>query len=146
LANQIAVNSAEVDAVVPFYGRHPASGDVAKIRAPLLLHYAGLDERINAGIPEYERALKEAGVNYTIYMYEGANHAFNNDTRKRVTIAATRLAGRVISSSAPVGSKARSAFRASARLRAQQAQPAAASSVQRSGGARCDGASGSGNG
>ena len=80
LANQIAVNSAEVDAVVPFYGRQPASGDVARIRSPLLLHYAGLDERINAGIPEYERALKEAGVNYTIYMYEGANHAFHNDT------------------------------------------------------------------
>ena len=93
LANQIAVNSAEVDAVVPFYGRQPASGDVARIRAPLLLHYAGLDERINAGIPEYERALKEAGVNYTIYMYEGANHAFHNDTSEaRYDPAAARLA------------------------------------------------------
>jgi carboxymethylenebutenolidase len=80
LANQIAANSAEVDAVVPFYGRQPARSDVAKFRAPLLLHYAGMDERINAGIPEYERALKEAGVNYTIYIYEGANHAFHNDT------------------------------------------------------------------
>jgi carboxymethylenebutenolidase len=46
----------------------------------LLLHYAGLDERINAGIPEYEQALKDAGVDYTIHMYEGANHAFHNDT------------------------------------------------------------------
>ena len=93
LANQIAVNSAEVDAVVPFYGRQPASGDVARIRSPLLLHYAGLDERINAGIPEYERALKEAGVNYTIYMYEGANHAFHNDTSQaRYDPAAARLA------------------------------------------------------
>jgi carboxymethylenebutenolidase len=93
LANQIAVNSAEVDAVVPFYGRQPASGDVAKIRAPLLLHYAGLDERINAGIPEYERALKDAGVNYIIYMYEGANHAFHNDTSEaRYDPAAARLA------------------------------------------------------
>ena len=93
LANQIAVNSAEVDAVVPFYGRQPASGDVARIRSPLLLHYAGLDERINAGIPEYERALKEAGVNYTIYMYEGANHAFHNDTSEaRYDPAAARLA------------------------------------------------------
>jgi carboxymethylenebutenolidase len=93
LANQIAVNSAEVDAVVPFYGRQPASGDVAKIRAPLLVHYAGLDERINAGIPEYERALKDAGVNYIIYMYEGANHAFHNDTSEaRYDPAAARLA------------------------------------------------------
>jgi carboxymethylenebutenolidase len=93
LANQIAVNSAEVDAVVPFYGRQPASGDVAKIRAPLLLHYAGLDDRINAGIPEYEQALKAAGVDYTIYMYEGANHAFHNDTSEaRYDPAAARLA------------------------------------------------------
>jgi carboxymethylenebutenolidase len=93
LANQIAINSAEVDAVVPFYGRQPASGDVAKIRAPLLLHYAGLDERINAGIPEYEQALKDAGVNYIIYMYEGANHAFHNDTSEaRYDPAAARLA------------------------------------------------------
>jgi carboxymethylenebutenolidase len=80
LANQVAVNSDSVAAVVPFYGRQPASSDVSKIRAPLLLHYAGLDERINAGIPEYEQALKDAGVDYTIYMYEGANHAFHNDT------------------------------------------------------------------
>ena len=80
LANEVAVNSANVDAVVPFYGRQPASSEVAKIQAPLLLHYAGLDERINAGIPEYEQALKDAGVDYTIYMYEGANHAFHNDT------------------------------------------------------------------
>jgi carboxymethylenebutenolidase len=93
LANQVAVNSAEVDAVVPFYGRQPASADVAKIHAPLLLHYAGLDERINAGIPEYERALKDAGVDYTIYVYEGANHAFNNDTSEaRYDPAAARLA------------------------------------------------------
>ena len=80
LANQVAVNSANIDAVVPFYGRQPASGEVSKIQAPLLLHYAGLDERINAGIPEYEQALQDAGVDYTIHMYEGANHAFHNDT------------------------------------------------------------------
>jgi carboxymethylenebutenolidase len=80
LANQVAVNSADVDAVVPFYGRQPASSDVAKIQAPVLLHYAGLDERINEGIPAYEQALKEAGVDYTIHMYEGVNHAFHNDT------------------------------------------------------------------
>jgi carboxymethylenebutenolidase len=80
LANQVAVNSADVYAVVPFYGRQPASSDVAKIQAPVLLHYAGLDERINEGIPAYEQALKEAGVDYTIHMYEGVNHAFHNDT------------------------------------------------------------------
>ena len=57
-----------------------AREDVAKIQAPLLLHYAGLDDRINAGIPEYEQALKDAGVDYTIHIYEGANHAFHNDT------------------------------------------------------------------
>ena len=80
LANQIAVNSPNVDAVVPFYGRQPASEDVAKIKAPLLLQYAGLDDRINEGIPAYEQALKDAGVDHTIHMYEGANHAFHNDT------------------------------------------------------------------
>jgi carboxymethylenebutenolidase len=80
LANQVAVNSPNVDAVVPFYGRQPASSDVSKIQAPLQLHYAGLDERINAGIPEYEQALKDAGVDYTIHMYDGVNHAFHNDT------------------------------------------------------------------
>jgi carboxymethylenebutenolidase len=80
LANQVAVNSADVAAVVPFYGRQPSAGDAAKIEASLLLHYAGLDDRINAGIPEYEQALKDAGVDYTIYIYEGANHAFHNDT------------------------------------------------------------------
>ena len=80
LANQVAVNSDNVDAVVPFYGRQPASSEVSRIQAPLLLHYAGLDDRINAGIPEYEQALKGAGVDYTIHMYEGVNHAFHNDT------------------------------------------------------------------
>jgi carboxymethylenebutenolidase len=93
LANQVAVNSADVAAVVPFYGRQPAAAEAAKIRAPLLLHYAGNDERINAGIPEYEQALKDAGVDYTIYMYEGANHAFNNDTNEaRYDQAAAELA------------------------------------------------------
>jgi carboxymethylenebutenolidase len=80
LANQVAVNSPNVDAVVPFYGRQPASEDAANIKAPLLLQYAGLDDRINAGIPDYEQALKNAGVDYTIHIYEGANHAFHNDT------------------------------------------------------------------
>jgi len=80
MANQVAVNSPDVLAVVPYYGRQPASEDVSKIKASLLLHYAGLDEGINKGIPAYEEALKKASVNYKMYMYEGAQHAFNNDT------------------------------------------------------------------
>jgi carboxymethylenebutenolidase len=80
MANQVAVNSADVQAAVPYYGRQPAPEDVPKIKASLLLHYAGLDEAINKGIPAYEEALKKAGIDYKMYMYEGANHAFNNDT------------------------------------------------------------------
>lgn len=80
MANQLAVNSPDVAAAVPYYGRQPAPEDVPKIKAALLLHYAGIDEAINKGIPAYEEALKKAGVDYRIYMYEGAQHAFNNDT------------------------------------------------------------------
>ena len=80
LANQVAVDSPEVLAVVPFYGRQPATEDVPKIKASLQLHYAGLDEGINKGIPAYEAALKKASVDYKIYMYDGAQHAFLNDT------------------------------------------------------------------
>jgi len=80
MTNQVAVHSPDVAAAVPYYGMPPAPEDVPKIRASLLLHYAGLDERINAGIPRYEAALKAAGVDYQLFMYEGAQHAFNNDT------------------------------------------------------------------
>jgi carboxymethylenebutenolidase len=80
MANQVAVNSPDLQAAVPYYGRQPASEDVPRIKASLLLHYAGLDEGINKGIPAYEAELKKAGVNYTLYMYDGAQHAFNNDT------------------------------------------------------------------
>jgi len=80
MANQIAVNSPDVLAAVPFYGRQPADEDVSKIKASLLLHYAGLDEGINKGIPGYEAALQKASIDYKIYMYEGANHGFFNDT------------------------------------------------------------------
>lgn len=79
LANQVAVHSPGVDAVVVFYGGQPASEEVAKIQTPLLLHYAGLDERVNAGIADYEAALTDNGVDFTMYMYEGVNHAFHND-------------------------------------------------------------------
>lgn len=80
MANQTAVNSPDVIAAVPYYGRQPAPEDVPKIKASLLLHYAGIDEAINKGIPAYEAALKRASVDYKLYMYEGAQHAFNNDT------------------------------------------------------------------
>jgi len=80
MANLVAVNSPDLTAAVPFYGSQPAAEDVPRIKASLLLHYAGLDERIDKGIPAYEAALKKAGVDYKLYMYEGAKHAFNNDT------------------------------------------------------------------
>lgn len=80
MTNQVAVNSPDLDAAIPFYGMQPASEDVPKIKAPLLIHYAEFDERINAGIPAFEAALKAASVDYRIYMYEGAGHAFFNDT------------------------------------------------------------------
>ncbi|MCG6533576.1 MAG: dienelactone hydrolase family protein [Syntrophales bacterium LBB04] len=80
MANQMAVQSPDLQAAVPYYGRQPASEDVPKIKASLLLHYAGLDEGINKGIAAYEAALKKASIDYKLYMYEGAQHAFNNDT------------------------------------------------------------------
>ena len=79
MANQIAVHSPDLVAAVPYYGAAPTPEDVPKIKASLLLHYAGIDERINAGIPAFEAALKKASIDYKIYMYEGAQHAFNND-------------------------------------------------------------------
>jgi carboxymethylenebutenolidase len=93
MANQVAVNSDVVAAAVPFYGSQPAGEDVAQIQAPILLHYAGLDDRINAGIADYEAALQAAGVDYTLHMYEGVNHAFHNDTNAaRYDQAAAELA------------------------------------------------------
>ena len=92
MTNQVAVNSPDVQAAAPFYGRQPASEDVPKIKASLLVHYAGDDERINAGIPEFEAALKEASVDYEIFMYEGAKHGFFNDTSQRHHEEASKLA------------------------------------------------------
>jgi carboxymethylenebutenolidase len=77
--NALAVADPALAAGVAYYGRQPQSG-IENIKAPLLLHYAGLDERINAGIAGFEKALKANGKAYELYMYEGANHAFNNDT------------------------------------------------------------------
>ena len=92
IANQLAVNSPDLAAAVPFYGRQPAVEDVPRIKASLLLHYAGQDERINAGIEGYEAALKKANIEYKIYMYEGAGHAFYNDTGSRYHKEAAQLA------------------------------------------------------
>jgi carboxymethylenebutenolidase len=80
VANILAVQSTDIIAAVPYYGKQPPTEDVVKIKAALLLHYAGLDERINQGIPELKEALVKNGVDYELYMYEGTEHAFNNDT------------------------------------------------------------------
>jgi carboxymethylenebutenolidase len=78
--NNLAVNEPNLKAGVAYYGGQPNAEDVPKIDAAMMMHYGGRDERINAGIPAYEAALKQAGKTYEIYVYEGANHAFNNDT------------------------------------------------------------------
>jgi carboxymethylenebutenolidase len=92
MTNQVAVHSPDVQAAAPFYGRQPAPEEVPRIKASMLIHYAGDDERINAGIPEFKAAMKEAGVEYVIYMYEGAKHAFFNDTSERYHEEAAKLA------------------------------------------------------
>jgi len=79
VTNQVAVHAPDLTAAVPYYGRQPDAEDVPQIKAAILAHYAGDDERINAGIPDFEKALKEAGIEYTFHVYEGAKHAFNND-------------------------------------------------------------------
>ena len=92
VANAMAVRLPDLAAAVPFYGRQPDSADVAKIKAPLLLHYAALDERINAGWPDYEKALKANHKEFTAYIYPGVNHGFHNDTTPRYDEAAASLA------------------------------------------------------
>ncbi|MEO6916543.1 MAG: dienelactone hydrolase family protein, partial [Chitinophagaceae bacterium] len=93
LANQLAVHEPSLNAAVAFYGAQPAATDVPKIKASMLLHYGALDERINAGIPAYEAALKAAGIKYELFVYEGAQHAFHNDTAgPRYNEAAAKLA------------------------------------------------------
>ena len=92
MTNQVAVNSPDLDAAVPYYGSTPEPEDVPKIRAKVMAHYAGNDERINAGIPAFEEALKKAGIEYHIFIYEGTQHAFNNDTGERYNKEAADLA------------------------------------------------------
>jgi len=92
MANKLAVRLPDLAAAVPFYGRQPPAGDAAKIKAPLLLHYASLDTRITEGWPAYEEALKANHVTYTAYVYEGVNHGFHNDTTPRYDEAAAKLA------------------------------------------------------
>ncbi|MEJ5370276.1 MAG: dienelactone hydrolase family protein [Bryobacteraceae bacterium] len=93
VANMLAVRLGdELAAAVPFYGGQPPAAEVPKIRAALMLHYAGLDKRVNEGWPAYEAALKEHGKEYTVYIYENTNHGFHNDTTPRYDEAAAKLA------------------------------------------------------
>ncbi|MET0517411.1 MAG: dienelactone hydrolase family protein [Burkholderiaceae bacterium] len=92
IANYLATQLPELAAAVPFYGGQPPAAEVARIRAPLLIHYAGNDTRINAGWPAYESALKAAGVSYEAFTYPGVEHGFNNDTTPRYDATAAQLA------------------------------------------------------
>jgi len=92
MTNLMAVRVSDLAAAVPFYGGQPAVDEVEKIRAPLLLHFGELDERVNAGWPAYEEALKSASKEYTAHVYAGANHGFHNDTTPRYDEAAAKLA------------------------------------------------------
>ena len=92
IVNQLAVRIPDLAAGVPFYGNQPSAADTAKIKAPLLIHYAESDDRINAGWPAFEAALKASGVRYTMYKYPGTQHGFNNDTTPRYDKAGAALA------------------------------------------------------
>lgn len=92
ISNMMAARIPDLNAAVPFYGGQPTAEDVPKIKAPLLLHYAALDTRVNEGWPEYEALLKENKKEYTAYIYENTNHGFHNDTTPRYDKAAAELA------------------------------------------------------
>ncbi len=93
IANELAVRASDViAAAVPFYGRQPEISEVPKIKVPLLIHYASLDQRINEGWPAYETALKAANISYKAYIYENVNHGFHNDSTPRFDEAAAKLA------------------------------------------------------
>ncbi len=92
VAHIMSVRLPDLAAAVPFYGNQPAAADAAKVKAPLLMHFAGVDERINGAWPTYEAALKSSGAKYTAYQYAGTQHGFNNDTTPRFDAAAAKLA------------------------------------------------------
>ena len=92
IVNLMAVRLPDLAAAVPFYGAQPPTDQVSNIKAPLLIHYAGLDTRVNEGWPAYETALKENKITYTAYIYPGVNHGFHNDTTPRYDKAAAELA------------------------------------------------------
>lgn len=92
VVNNLAVRLPDLGAGAPFYGSAPDDEDVASIQAPLMIHYGGLDERVNAGWPDFMAALDAAGKEYTMHMYEDANHGFHNDTTPRFDEEAARLA------------------------------------------------------
>jgi carboxymethylenebutenolidase len=94
MVNFLATRAPELAAAVPFYGGQPPAGDVARIKAPLLIHYAEKDDRINAGIPAFEDALKASHAKYQLFTYPGTQHGFNNDTTPRYDKAAADLAWR----------------------------------------------------
>jgi carboxymethylenebutenolidase len=92
ISNMMAVRIPDLAAAVPFYGGQPSTEDVPKINAPLLLHYAGLDTRVNAGWPDYETALKANDKEYTAYVYPDVNHGYHNHTTARYDQPAATLA------------------------------------------------------
>jgi carboxymethylenebutenolidase len=92
IANQLAVRLPDLGAAAPFYGRQPGADDVSRIKAPLLLHYAGKDDGVNQGWPAFEAALKANGKKYEAFVYEGTQHGFHNDTTPRYDEAAAKLA------------------------------------------------------
>jgi carboxymethylenebutenolidase len=92
IVNMLATRLPDLGAGVPFYGTQPTAEEAKNIKAPLLLQYAETDDRINAGWPAYEAALKAANVSYTMHKYPGTQHGFNNDTTPRYDEAAAKLA------------------------------------------------------
>ena len=92
MSMRLAVQVADLDAAVAFYGRHPSAEDAASIKAPLMLHHAGLDERVNAGWPDFEKALKANHLDYANYVYPDVNHGFHNDTTPRFDEESAALA------------------------------------------------------
>ena len=93
MSNTLAVRLPNIiKAAAPFYGGQPSAEDTKKINAALLLHYAELDQRVNAGWPDYEKALKENNINYQAHIYTGTNHGFHNDTTPRYDETAAKLA------------------------------------------------------